>query len=259
MTSLKPRNIIIIGAGPLMSRSLSLYLASHRWQIILISRNHPSLLSHAAEINTFHPEAPKVLVHTGDASIPSSLTEALNWAAEQVGGKVDVVCYNAARVAPSPLLELQPETLVQDFNITATGTLVAGQWFMNHANTSHLDEGEHPLFLVPGGMLDRYPDPNISALCATKSASQCLVKMFQMVMKEKGILVGAPIVGGEVVKEGKMSPGPIVDGAFRPFFEAREKYHNGKGVEWVLEKIWLPEGGYGSTRTGGIIGDGSGK
>ncbi|KAB8294237.1 hypothetical protein EYC80_009669 [Monilinia laxa] len=174
MTSLKPRNIIIIGAGPLMSRSLSLYLASHKWQIILISRKHPSLLSYAAEINTFHPEAPKVLVHTGDASIPSSLTEALNWAAEQVSGKVDVVCYNAAHVAPSPLLELQPETLVQDFNITATGTLVAGQWFMNHANTSHLDEGEHPLFLVPGGMLDRYPDPNISALCATKSANLSL-------------------------------------------------------------------------------------
>lgn len=126
MTTLKPRTIIIIGAGPLMSRSLSLYLASHRWQIILISRNHSSLLSYAAEINDLHPEAPKVLVHTGDASIPSSLTEALNWAADQVGGKVDVVCYNAARVAPSPILDLKPETLVQDFNITATGTLVAG-------------------------------------------------------------------------------------------------------------------------------------
>lgn len=126
MTSLKPRNIIIIGAGPLMSRSLSLYLASHRWQIILISRNHSSLLEYAAEINNLHPEAPKVLVHTGDASIPSSLTEALNWAADQIGGKVDVVCYNAAHVAPSPILDLKPERLVQDFNITATGTLVAG-------------------------------------------------------------------------------------------------------------------------------------
>lgn len=126
MTSLKPRTIIIIGAGPLMSRSLSLYLASHNWQIILISRNHSSLLSLASEITDLNPKAPKVLVHTGDASIPSSLHEALDWAAAQVGGTVDVLCYNAARVAPSPLLELTPEVLTQDFNITATGTLVAG-------------------------------------------------------------------------------------------------------------------------------------
>ncbi|ESZ92833.1 hypothetical protein SBOR_6787 [Sclerotinia borealis F-4128] len=243
MTSLKPRTIIIIGAGPLMSLSLSLYLASHSWQIILISRNPSSLQTYASEIAHHHPNAPKVLVHVGDASIPSSLLSALDWGAEQVGGMVDVLCYNAARVAPSPILELRPEVLVQDFGITAVGTLVAGQWFMNHANTAHINSGEHPLFLVPGGMLDKYPDPQISALCATKSASQCLVKMFQMVMKEKGILVGAPIVGGEVVQEGKMSPGPIVDGAFRPFFEEREKYGGGEG-SWVLERIWLPEGGW---------------
>ncbi|KAI9645163.1 hypothetical protein NHQ30_005897 [Ciborinia camelliae] len=246
MASLKARTIIIIGAGPLMSRSLSLYLASHSWQIILISRNHASLLSLASEINSFHPSAPQVLVHTGDASIPSSLTEALAWAADQVRGKIDVVCYNAARVAPSPLLDLKPETLLQDFNISAMGTLVAGQWFMNHANTSHISEGEHPLFLVPGGLLDKYPDPKIASLCAVKCASQCLVKMFQMVMKEKDILVGAPIVGGEVVHEGKMSPGAIVDGAFRPFFELREKYRKGEGEEWVLERVWLPDGGYGT-------------
>lgn len=128
---------------------------------------------------------------------------------------------------------------------------------MNHASTAHISDGEHPLFLVPGGLLDKYPDPNISALCATKSASQCIVKMFQKVMAPEGILVGAPLVGGEVVKEGKLSPGRIVEGAFRPFFEDREKYCGGKG-HWVQERVWLPEGGYGSTRTGGIIGDGSG-
>ncbi|KAJ8063338.1 hypothetical protein OCU04_008567 [Sclerotinia nivalis] len=258
MTSLKPRTIIIIGAGPLMSRSLSLYLASHNWQIVLISRNHSSLLTYANEINTLHPQAPQVLVHTGDASIPSSLIEALDWAAEQVGPKIDVLCYNAARVAPSQLLDLKPEVLVQDFNISATGTLVAGQWFMHHANTSHIPEGENPLFLVPGGLLDKYPDPNIAALCATKSASQCIVKMFQQVMEPKGILVGAPIVGGGVVKEGKMSPGSIVDGAFRPFFEERERGSLGVG-RWVLERVWLPEGGYGRTRAGGRVGDGSGE
>lgn len=124
---LKPCTIIIIGAGPLMSRSLLLYLASHKWQIILISRSHSSLLSYASEINTLHPEAPKVLIYTGDASIPSSLTEALNWAAAQTGGKVDVLCYNAAHVVPNPLLELSPRDLAPDFNISATGTLVAGQ------------------------------------------------------------------------------------------------------------------------------------
>ncbi|CAD6449253.1 695590b4-8ac1-4182-91f1-cd436e9fafe5 [Sclerotinia trifoliorum] len=254
MTSLKPRTIIIIGSGPLMSRSLSLYLASQNWQIILISRNHSSLLTYSHEINTLYPEAPKALIHTGDASIPSSLIEALDWATEQIGDKIDVLCYNAARVAPSPLLDLKPEILVKDFNVSATGTLVAGQWFLNHANKSYIPEGENPLFLVPGGLLDKYPDPNIAALCASKSASQCIVKMFEQVMEPVGILVGAPIVGGDVVEEGRMSPTSIVDGVFRPFFEERERGFSGR--EWVLERVWLPEGGYKRTRMSGKIGDG---
>lgn len=141
MISLRPRTIVIIGAGPLMSRSLSLYLASHNWQIILISRNHSSLLSLASEINDLNPKAPKVLVHAGDASIPSSLHKALDWAVEQLGGKVDVLCYNAAHVAPSPILELKPEALTQDFNITALGTLVAGYvCFLHHQSKSRIQE-----------------------------------------------------------------------------------------------------------------------
>ncbi|PQE27825.1 hypothetical protein CJF32_00010109 [Rutstroemia sp. NJR-2017a WRK4] len=239
--SLKPnRSIIIVGAGPLMSRSLSLYLASHNWQIILISRSETSLAAYAKEIHEKYPSAPKPLYHAADASIPASLTGALNWAASQVSsGKIDVLCYNAARVAPSPLLTLDPNVLVQDFNISAVGTLVAGQWFMEHANKSHIPEGEYPMFLVPGGPLDKYPEPDLASLSAVKSASQNLVRQFAMVMKGANILVGAPLVGGAVGAPGgeeRMMPDQIVQGLFKPFFEERETLKNFE--DWDSERAW---------------------
>jgi NAD(P)-dependent dehydrogenase (short-subunit alcohol dehydrogenase family) len=241
--SLKPnRSIIIVGAGPLMSRSLSLYLASHNWQIILISRSETSLAAYAKEISEKYPSAPKPLYRAADAAVPASLTSALDWAASQTSsgnGKIDVLCYNAARVAPSPLLTLDPEVLVQDFHISAVGTLVAGQWFMEHANKSHIPEGEYPMFLVPGGSLDKYPEPDLASLSAVKSASQNLVKQFWMVMKGANILVGAPLIGGAVGAPGgeeRMNPDPIVEGLFKPFFEEREAL---KGLEdWDVERAW---------------------
>ncbi|KAM3066072.1 hypothetical protein ACMFMG_010591 [Clarireedia jacksonii] len=239
--SLKPnRSIIIVGAGPLMSRSLSLYLASHNWQIILISRSETSLAAYAKELNEKYPSAPKALYHAADAAVPASLTAALNWASSQISsGKIDVLLYNAARVAPTPLLTLDPNVLVQDFNISAVGTLVAGQWFMEHANKSYLKEGEYPLFLVPGGLLDKQPIPDLASLSAVKSASQNLVRQFAMVMKGANILVGAPLISGAVGAPGgeeRMTPDRIVEGVFKSFFEERETVSSVE--EWDVERFW---------------------
>jgi len=51
------------------------------------------------------------------------------------------------------LMALTPQILEADFKVSAVATLVTGQWFAKHANTSRLSEGEYPLFLVTGGVL----------------------------------------------------------------------------------------------------------
>jgi hypothetical protein len=51
------------------------------------------------------------------------------------------------------LMALTPQIIEADFKVSAVGTLVTGQWFAKHANTSRLIKGEYPLLLVTGGVL----------------------------------------------------------------------------------------------------------
>lgn len=53
------------------------------------------------------------------------------------------------------LMELKPSIMEEDFQATASGTLIAGQWFSKNANTDRVAQGEWPLFLVPVGVLHK--------------------------------------------------------------------------------------------------------
>ena len=55
----------------------------------------------------------------------------------------------------SDLMTVKPETVEADFKTAAIGTLVAGQWFAKNANTSRVKQGEYPLLLVTGGLLNQ--------------------------------------------------------------------------------------------------------
>ncbi|OBT71222.1 hypothetical protein VF21_09890 [Pseudogymnoascus sp. 05NY08] len=241
------RHIIIVGAGPFISRSLTHYLASQNWRIVLISRTEKKLQAYAAETAKLCPSAPPVLTRTADASDPANLLAALDWAASQLDGKVDVLCYNAAIAEATDLMSLTPEVLINDFKIAATGLLVAGQWFPKHANKDHISTGEYPLLLVTGGVLDKNPMPTYSSLSATKAASQNLTDQFSQVLtSEHSILVGQPLVVQPIIpnKEGgwltKSDPEVIVKEVFQPFLEAREAMGvNGEGIKgWIRDRVW---------------------
>ncbi|KAJ5752132.1 hypothetical protein N7520_009049 [Penicillium odoratum] len=128
------RRIIIVGVGSFMSRSLALWLAGLGWNIALVSRTQKSISAIASEVVAAQRNRnAKVVFRTADAGQPASLEAALDWSVQQIGGKVDVLNYNAAHVAPSDILNLTPEVLEADFRVSALGTLIAGQWFVEHA------------------------------------------------------------------------------------------------------------------------------
>ncbi|GAM91182.1 hypothetical protein ANO11243_092290 [Dothideomycetidae sp. 11243] len=235
MTKSTQQTAVIIGAGPFISRSLSLYLASQNYAIGLISRTKSSLDKLASEIASKHPDS-KVFVHAADVGDSQPLTSALDALKAQLGGSVTVLVYNAARVGPSALLSLSPSELETDLRTSAIGTLVAGQWFSHNA-----DAASKPLLLITGGVLDREPNADYASLSAAKAASQCVGRMFAQTLPEKhGIRVGMPLIvepiipaegGGYVTKS---DPDVIVEKIFRPFFEARERDLK----EWTVERLF---------------------
>lgn len=228
------QSAIIIGVGPFVSRSVSLYLAGQNYQIGLISRTEANIDKLATELrdngSTVHTQA-------ADAGNAASLESALDTLATKLGG-VDVLVYNAARVGPNDLMTTNPEVFEQDFKTAATGTLVAGQWFSKHANTA---SDTRPLLIITGGVLDREPNADYASLSAVKAASQSISKMFSQVLPEKyGIQVGMPLIVEPIIpKEGggyvtKSDPDVIVKQIFKPFFDAREKREY---KDWVTERI----------------------
>ncbi|PWY69967.1 NAD(P)-binding protein [Aspergillus eucalypticola CBS 122712] len=244
MTVSSNRSIAIIGVGSTMSRSLALWLASVGWNIALVSRSENSLSKIADEVKAAQTNADaKVIYRTADAGNPDSLTSTLDWCAQQFGGKLDVLNYNAARVAPSHITKVTPEELNLDLQVSAVGTLVAGQWFTRNANTDNIPKGEWPLFLVTGGTLDREPQIACSSLSAAKAASQTISRLFaQTLPQEARVVVGMPLIRARIVDpetggytEG-YHPDTIIQTVFKPFFEDREKLQGGVD-NWAVERI----------------------
>ena len=241
------RNIAIVGVGSLMSKSLALWLASLGWNIALVSRSEKNLSAIADEVRQTAQKSKggKVVYRPADASDPTALKATLEWCAQELGGKLDVLSYNAARVAPSNVTELTPDELEQDFRVSAVGTLVAGQWFADgNANVDRVAEGEWPLFLVTGGNLDKEPETYVASLSSVKAASQTLSRLFAKELPEKAnILVGMPLITGRVVGPGDSGYSPqfdattVISTVFKPFFEDREKRRDGK-EGWTVERVY---------------------
>ncbi|GKZ16500.1 hypothetical protein AbraIFM66951_000272 [Aspergillus brasiliensis] len=238
------RTITIIGVGSSMSRSLALWLASVGWSIALVSRSEKSLSKIADEVKAAQTNADaKVIYRTADAGDPDSLTSTLDWCAQQFGGKLDALNYNAAHVAASHITEVTPEMLKLDFQVSAVGTLVAGQWFTRHANTDRVSNGEWPLFLVTGGTLDKEPQMAFSSLCAAKAASQTLSRLFAQALPQAAqIVVGMPLIRARIADpetggytEG-YHPDTIIQRVFKPFFQDREKLQGGLD-NWTVERV----------------------
>lgn len=225
-----------------MSKSLAMWLASLGWNIALISRSKQSLSAITEEVKRAQKNKDaRAVYRTADAGDATSLKAALDWCVEQLGGKLDVLGYNAARVAGSDLTTTTPGMLELDFRVSAVGTLVAGQWFMDgNSRTDRVAEkGEWPLFLVTGGVLDKEPDVSLASLSTAKAASQTVSRLLAQVLPEKNnILVGMPLVTGRIVNPetgeyyDEFHPDKIIQKLFKPFFEDREN----REVEWNVER-----------------------
>lgn len=243
MTVSQGRSIIIVGVGSSMSRSLAIWLASLGWHIGLISRSENRLSVIADEVRRSGVANSKVVHRAADAGDESGLRSALDWCLQQLGGKLDVLSYNAAIVSESTVTTLKSETLELEFKVSAVGTLVAGQWFRDNARQDRVAQGELPMFLVTGGRLDKEPNPEMASLSAVKSASQTITRLFAMAFpQEYPILVGMPAVTGRIIDPDtgeyfeNFQPDKIIHNLFKPFFEDRENMRDGT-QSWKVERF----------------------
>lgn len=109
--------LLLIGSGPGIGLSTASLFASKKFsKVALISRDAKRLVTDREKVLS---AAPAAEVRTWDVDITESakykkvLKEVEQWSGEGV----DCVIFNAARVAPSALLEFPEEELLKDFAV----------------------------------------------------------------------------------------------------------------------------------------------
>jgi NAD(P)-dependent dehydrogenase (short-subunit alcohol dehydrogenase family) len=116
MSSLQ--TLLLIGSGPGIGSSVATVFASKGFNhVVLISRNYARLQDDKVTIlANIKGEAPQIDLIQADISDNGSLKQALK-AVDGLGSNIGCVFFNAARVAPSPLLEFPVEGIANDFKV----------------------------------------------------------------------------------------------------------------------------------------------
>jgi NAD(P)-dependent dehydrogenase (short-subunit alcohol dehydrogenase family) len=139
MTNHLPRLLLLLGSGPGIGVSVaSRFARSHFSAVALVARNGEQLSKDRATVLAAASEAGRAVeVRTWQADISDlSLLEKTLKEVEEFGS-VECVYFNAARVAPSPLLEFPDEEIEADFRVRSTGTTLK----VRRNDLTHLTSG----------------------------------------------------------------------------------------------------------------------
>jgi NAD(P)-dependent dehydrogenase (short-subunit alcohol dehydrogenase family) len=112
------RTLLTIGSGPGIGSSVATVFGSSGFDhIILVSRELSRLQNDKQQIlSTIKGPSPKFDIVTADIADQASLKQALQ-KIEDLGGHIECIHFNAARVAPSAFFDFTVAELEQDFKV----------------------------------------------------------------------------------------------------------------------------------------------
>lgn len=115
--------LVIIGSGPGIGTTTAAHFASQGFEhIFLLSRNKDRLAEDAKTVSSANSSA-KVETHQldlgADEATIKRVLSSLESKVKNAGG-LEVVLYNAARVAPSPILDTEAQQLADDIKVSSS-------------------------------------------------------------------------------------------------------------------------------------------
>lgn len=186
--------LVLIGSGPGIGITTASLFARHKFsKVALISRNADRL---AEDKTTLEKSAGKeVDVKTWSVDVTKSSELRKVFAEVEKFGRVSLVIFNAARVAPSKLLKFEEEEIVKDFMTTNIALYTTAQWAIPILEK----ETDKPTLLVTSGLLWVEPMPELFSLSLVKTAQRNLVQSLHMTYPK--IHIAMLHVGGVVSEE----------------------------------------------------------
>jgi len=180
------KSILIIGAGPGLSRSVAEKFAAKGFSISLISRNEDNLRSIKHELEAKGIPVAYAAANVADAA---GLHKAIHTLSARVSG-FDAVLYNAAVVKAKDIMDESVAEMMNDFAVNVAGTVQALQ-----SAYAGLKEKQGALLLTGGG-LGVQPLAAYGSLSIGKAGVRSLAYQLHHRLKDEGIYVGLLTVAG---------------------------------------------------------------
>ncbi|KAH6622292.1 hypothetical protein C7974DRAFT_464612 [Boeremia exigua] len=229
-----PRALLLFGAGPGIGAHVATTLAAHGSiaHVILIGRNTDRIsASDATLVRTAAPTV-KVDVLRADLddldAIPGVLAEIDALTATE---DVEVVYYNAARIAPSAL-ESSVDVLAADLRLNVLALHIVAQHYLPRMQTlAAAHSTAKPALLVTSSHLPNEPIPQLLSLSVAKGAQRTHVLAMNQAMRPHRVHCGLVEVHGIVAPDA-----PVLN----PANVAREVctfWQKAEGAQIVLKEL----------------------
>ena len=185
------KSILIIGAGPGLSRSVAERFGREGFSVSLVSRNVANLENLKS---TLERQGINAVYAAADAANAQGLKEAIGSLSQAVAG-FDVVLYNAAVVKSLDIMDEDPQVLTHEFSINVSNALTSIQ-----AAYEGLRQ-KKGAFLLTGGGLGVTPAAAYGSLSIGKAGVRSLAYQLHDRLKDEGIYVGLLTVAGFINPE----------------------------------------------------------
>lgn len=206
------KSILIIGAGPGLSRGVAQKFAAEGFSISLISRNAQNLEKLQQELLA---EGITVNYAAADAGNVQQLGNAIKTLSAQAGG-FDVVLYNAAVVKAADILTETSESLTQEFTTNVANALHALQQAYEGLKQ------KQGAFLLTGGGFGIHPSAAYGSLSIGKAGIRSLAYQLHERLKEDNVYVGLLTVAGLISPESGTHSPQVLANLFWKLYSERD-------------------------------------
>jgi len=191
---------VVIGVGPGLGTSLARRFAKGGYAIALVSRQETHLKPVQQELEQQGHTAISV---PADASDASSVKQAFQQIRQKLGEQIDVLLYNAGAFTYASILDLKPEQLQQNINISIVGGLVASQEVL-----PSMVKNSKGTILFTGATASLRGSTNFAGLAVPKFALRALAQSMSREFGPKGVHVAHIIIDGQIDTPGQVQSQP---------------------------------------------------
>jgi len=217
--------LLVIGSGPGIGNHVGgLFAAQGFNRVILLARNEERLKQDKRDVESKAGRS-GISVETIQVNISdkSALQNALKQV-EKIGGEIECVFFNAARILPGKILSEPVETIEEDFQTTIIALYMVAQWAMPRLQAVATSSSTaKPSLIVTNSLLPADPEPALFSLSLVKAAQRNLVISMAKTFEPDGVHVGLITVGGVVAPENKyLNPTYIAEKTWEFFDQKKE-------------------------------------